>query len=44
MMKWACDNHSDITFDEYCEWVQNGGGDEWFYESDIATINLSEID
>ncbi len=25
-------NHSDVDWDEYCEWVFNGGGDEWFQE------------
>ena len=25
-------HHSDVDWDEYCEWVSNGGGDEWFQE------------
>jgi len=24
--------NSDIDWEEYVEWVQNGGGDEWFQE------------
>ena len=23
-------HHSDVDWHEYCEWVSNGGGDEWF--------------
>ena len=23
-------NHSDLDWDEYVEWVSQGGGDEWF--------------
>lgn len=26
--------HSDVDWEEYCTWVQNGGGDEWFQEED----------
>ena len=26
-------NHSDIDWDEYVEWVTQGGGDEWFQEN-----------
>jgi hypothetical protein len=25
-------HHSDIDWDEYVDWVSNGGGDEWFME------------
>ncbi len=25
-------HHSDIDWEEYVEWVSNGGGDEWFQE------------
>ena len=25
-------NHSDVDWDEYCDWVRIGGGDEWFQE------------
>ena len=25
-------NHSDLDWDEYVEWVSQGGGDEWFME------------
>ena len=27
-------HHSDVDWEEYVEWVENGGGDEWFRESD----------
>ncbi len=30
-------HHSDIDWEEYVEWVENGGGDEWFQESDDET-------
>ena len=26
--------HSDVDWEEYCEWVYTGGGDEWFQETD----------
>ena len=25
-------HHSDVDWFEYCEWVKNGGGDEWFFD------------
>jgi hypothetical protein len=25
-------HHSDVDWDEYCNWVRAGGGDEWFQE------------
>ena len=25
-------HHSDVDWAEYVEWVENGGGDEWFQE------------
>ena len=25
-------HHSDVDWDEYCDWVRRGGGDEWFQE------------
>ena len=27
-------HHSDIDWDEYCDWVRRGGGDEWFQEEE----------
>ena len=27
-------HHSDVDWDEYCDWVRKGGGDEWFHEED----------
>ena len=29
-------HHSDIDFQEYIEWVENGGGDEWFQETKVS--------
>ena len=25
-------HHSDVDWEEYVEWIQSGGGDEWFLE------------
>ena len=25
-------DHSDVDWEDYTEWVRNGGGDEWFQE------------
>ena len=25
-------HHSDVDWQEYCEWVIGGGGDEWFFD------------
>ena len=37
--QWACmikanvfPHHSDVDWQEYCQWVAGGGGDEWFQE------------
>ena len=27
-------NHSDVDWQEYVDWVENGGGDEWFDDED----------
>ena len=27
-------HHSDVDFQEYQEWCENGGGDEWFQEEE----------
>ena len=27
-------SHSDVDWDEYCDWVRKGGGDEWFHEEE----------
>ena len=35
MMREACANHSDVTFEEYCAWCRNGGGDEWSNEENF---------
>ena len=29
MIKKECED-SDTTFEEYCSWCRQGGGDEWF--------------
>ena len=29
--------HSDIDWDEYVVWVENGGGDEWFRQDDPSS-------
>ena len=38
MKKRACHNHSDLTWTHYCEWVSDGGGDEWFQESEAGSV------
>ena len=35
MMRRECED-SDTTFERYCEWVAQGGGDEWFQEGGAA--------
>ena len=30
MMRRECGNHSDVSFQQYCEWCIEGGGAEWF--------------
>ena len=37
MMKQECQD-SDTTWEEYCEWVRQGGGDEYFQEDWEAAI------
>ena len=37
MMKRECQD-SDTTWEEYCEWVRQGGGDEWFQEYNVGQI------
>ncbi len=44
MMKRACNNHSDVSLAECCEWVEQGGGDGWFSKCDAAIIDLCEAD
>ena len=43
MMRRSCDNHSDVTFDEYCAWCRNGGGDEWFQEENFYDTYEEEV-
>ena len=28
-------NHSDVDWDEYCQWVNQGGGDDWFQGDEL---------
>ena len=32
LMKSEISKHSDVTWEEYVLWVEDGGGDEWFTE------------
>ena len=34
MMRQQCEAHSDVTFEEYCDWVRGGSDDEWFVQED----------
>ena len=36
MMRQQCEAHSDVTFEQYCEWVRDGGGDEWFCAAEAS--------
>ena len=38
-MRRACEAHSDVTFEEYCQWCLAGFGDEWF-RSDLAEFEV----
>ena len=31
-------HHSDVDWEEYCDWVQGGGGDEWFQEEEEKAL------
>ena len=39
MMKRACDAHSDVSWEQYCEWVSDGGGDEWFQAEEAGAAS-----
>ena len=42
-MRRDCENHSDVSFDQYCVWCLDGGGDEWFQKSNFYdTIEFEE--
>jgi hypothetical protein len=28
-------HHSDITWEQYCAFVESGGGDEWFFATQV---------
>ena len=32
LLKSEISKHSDVTWEEYVLWVEDGGGDEWFIE------------
>ena len=32
IMREACEAHSDVTFEEYCQWCLAGFGDGWFQD------------
>jgi hypothetical protein len=29
-------SNSDVTWIQYCKWVEGGGGDEWFHEPPLS--------
>ena len=35
MIRRECENHTDVSFQQYCEWCMEGGGDERFQKSDF---------
>ena len=35
-------HHSDVDWEEYVDWVEGGGGDDWFREDDEDDVNYSE--
>ena len=35
MMRRECENHSDVSFQQYCEWCTEGGGDECFQKGNF---------
>jgi len=34
LMRTECAKHSDVTWEQYCKWCQEGGGDDWFHEAE----------
>ena len=43
MMRSECGNHSDVTFEQYCEWCLEGGGDDWFQKPNFYDTNQAEF-
>ena len=42
-MRRECENHSDVSFDQYSVRCLDGGGDEWFQKSNFYdTIEFEE--
>ena len=35
-------HHSDVDWEEYCEWVSHGGGDEYFLEEDEPDVKMEK--
>ena len=44
MMRQQCEEHSDVTFEQYCAWCLAGGGDEWFEIQYDATWRYADRD
>jgi hypothetical protein len=34
--------HSDVDWDDYVDWVANGGGDEWFIDTDDQCMKCGQ--
>ena len=43
MMRRECENHSDVSFQQYCEWCMEGGGDEWFQKANFYDTYEAEF-
>ena len=43
MMRRECENHSDVSFQQYCEWCMEGGGDEWFQKANFYDTYQAEF-
>ena len=43
MMRRACENHSDVSFEQYCEWCTGGGGDDWFKKPNFYDTYQAEF-
>jgi len=36
-------HHSDVDWEEYVEWVSNGGGDEWFQDEGRRQLSRKDV-
>ena len=43
MMRLSCENNSDVTFEQYCDWCRQGGGDEWFQKANFYDTYQAEF-